>query len=211
VNEYLMKLHRLESGAEGSTAEKPLAGAPTKPTQLGSVSFVSDPTIGFLPKANVSAACEPAAAMRPDISRGQKNASIGYRQNRQNPHHDREHSATEPFPFAGALDELERRCPEYVEPDRWQQCIRDAERFLADWGPQAEALEWSSGDLFGLHTPLAHPHPSHSRMSRRDCTGLLWGLAGRRVVALSSDTAAVACDTGSIVKYRKLNKLGNRK
>lgn len=112
--------------------------------------------------------------------------------------------AAEPFPFAEALDQLESGCPDYVEAERWRQCIRDAERFLAEWGPQAEALEWSSGDLFGLHTPAAKPHPTYSRLSRYDCTGLLWGLEGRRVVALSSSTAAVACNTGSILKFRKL-------
>src|SRR5262245_33611405 len=34
-------------------------------------------------------------------------------------------------PFAKVLSELERRCPDYVDPPRWQQAIRDANCFLA--------------------------------------------------------------------------------
>ena len=34
-------------------------------------------------------------------------------------------------PFAEVLSKLERRCPDYVDPPRWQQTIRDAVCFLA--------------------------------------------------------------------------------
>jgi hypothetical protein len=110
------------------------------------------------------------------------------------------------FPFAEALDALERRCPNYVPTDRWQQCIEDAQRFLADWGPQAEALGWTSAELLGLHTPPANPHPSYHRLSRYDCTGLIWGLNGRRVIALTEDTAAVETSSGAALIYRKHRK-----
>ena len=43
-------------------------------------------------------------------------------------------------PFAEGLDALDRQCPAYVEPDRWRQCIDDAQRFIADWGDKAKAL-----------------------------------------------------------------------
>ena len=109
------------------------------------------------------------------------------------------------FPFAEALNDLEQRCPDYVEPDRWQQCVEDAQRFLATWGDKAEALGWTADELFGLHTPPKHPHPSYSRLSRYDCTGLIWSLEGRRVVALSSDTAAVETGSGTLT-YRKARK-----
>lgn len=79
----------------------------------------------------------------------------------------------EPFPFANALDALERWCPDYVEPDRWHQCIGDAQRFLASWGDKAAALGWAADDLFGLHTPPKNPKPNYSRLSRYDCTGYL--------------------------------------
>ncbi len=110
------------------------------------------------------------------------------------------------LPFAQALDRLERRCPEHIEAKRWQQCIADASRFLGSWGDKALALGWTADELFGLHEPPTNPHQSYSRMSRYDATGLLWQLRGRRVVALTADTAAIETPGGNIVTYRKLNK-----
>jgi hypothetical protein len=115
--------------------------------------------------------------------------------------------AAEPFPFARVLDALERRCPDHVEAERWRQCVRDAERFIASWGDKAHALGWTAGELFGLHRPPAKPHPSYSRLSRYDATGLLWLLQGRRVVALTNNTAAIQNPaTGNILTYRKARK-----
>jgi hypothetical protein len=130
------------------------------------------------------------------ISTGLKNPYYGDRQNRQN-------LVAASFPYAEALDRLERRRPDHVEAARWHQCLLDAQRFLAAWGDKAAALGWNSGDLFGLHSPLAKPHPTYSRLSRYDCTGLLWLLRGRRVVALTADTAAIESTSGAIVAYRK--------
>jgi hypothetical protein len=110
------------------------------------------------------------------------------------------------FPFADALNELERGCPEHIDPERWQQCLVDAQHFIMAWGDQALTLGWTAEELFGLHTPSAKPHPSYCRLSRYDCTGLVWSLQGRRVVALSSDTAAVEGRTGNVLIYRKHNK-----
>ena len=75
----------------------------------------------------------------------------------------------------------------YIPEDRWQQCVADAQPFLAAWGEQAQALGWTSRDLFGLHTVPANPHPTYSRLSRYDCTGLVWLLQGKPVIALTSD------------------------
>ena len=104
------------------------------------------------------------------------------------------------------MDALEQRCPAYVEPNRWQQCVEDAQRFLATWGDKARALGWTATELFGLHKPPENPHPSYSRLSRYDCTGLIWELEGRRVVALTSITAAVEGHTGNTATYRKARK-----
>jgi hypothetical protein len=80
----------------------------------------------------------------------------------------------------------------------------DARRFPASWGDEPDALGWTAGELFGLHKPPASPHPSYSRLSRYDCTGLLWLLQGRRVVALTADTAAIQNpNTGNTLVYRK--------
>lgn len=115
-------------------------------------------------------------------------------------------NTSRPRSFAAALEALERRCPDYVEPERWQQCLDDAQRYLAEWGEQAEALGWTAEELFGLDQPPANPHPSYRRLSRYDCTGLIWNLQGRRVVAFTENAAAIATTAGGILTYRKHNK-----
>ena len=112
-------------------------------------------------------------------------------------------------PFARVLAALESRCPEHVEPDRWLQATKDAKAFLGTWGEQALALGWSNRDLLGLHTPPEHPHPSYSRLSRYDETGLIWLLQGRPVSAITETTAAIENkNTGNVTVYRKHNKPG---
>jgi len=107
--------------------------------------------------------------------------------------------------FAG----LQVRPPALVDVARWRQCVEDGKHFLAKWGEQAEALGWTSADLFGLRIPPEQPHPSYRRLSRYDCTGLVWLLEGRPVVALTADTASIRHPTGSITVYRK-NSWGRR-
>ena len=101
---------------------------------------------------------------------------------------------------------LEQRCPDHVPAMRWQQAVEDGRRFLATWGKQAEALGWTARDLFGLQTPPAKPHPSYSRLSRYDETGLIWLLRGREVAALTETTASIRSAAGNITIYRKHNK-----
>jgi hypothetical protein len=104
--------------------------------------------------------------------------------------------------FGRTLSALETHCPDLVPGDRWQLAVDDGRAFLARWGDQAEALGWTSRDLFGLHTPPAKPHPSYSRLSRYDETGLIWMLQGRLVVALTEATAAIQNPT-AITVYRR--------
>ena len=101
--------------------------------------------------------------------------------------------------------ELERRCPDHVPVERWEQAVEDARRFLATWGEQAEALCWSSSDLFGLHTPPENPRPSYRRLSRYDETGLIWFLEGCEVLAVTATTATIRRPSGSTTTYRKKN------
>jgi hypothetical protein len=108
--------------------------------------------------------------------------------------------------FGRTLTTLESRCPELVVPERWQQAVVDAQRFLARWDEQAHALGWTAKDLFGLQTPPEKPHPSYCRLSRYDETGLIWLLCGREVVALTEATAAIQNPTGAITIYRRCNK-----
>jgi hypothetical protein len=108
--------------------------------------------------------------------------------------------------FGRTFATLEARCPNLVPLARWQLAVEDGRRFLARWGDQAEALGWTARDLFGLHQPPARPHPSYSRLSRYDETGLIWLLNGRRVVALTEATAAIQNPTAAITIYRRHNK-----
>ena len=108
--------------------------------------------------------------------------------------------------FGRYCSALEARCPDHVPVERWEQAVEAAKRFLDKWGTQAEALGWTSADLFGLHQPPEQPHPSYRRLSRYDCTGLIWLLEGRPVVALTEATAAIEGTTGNITVYRKHNK-----
>jgi hypothetical protein len=103
---------------------------------------------------------------------------------------------------------LQLKPPTMVPVGRWQQAVEDGKRFLAKWGEQAQALGWSSADLFGLHEIPTKPHPSYSRLSRYDCTGLIWLLEGRQVIALTEIAATIrnSSDTGATTTYRRFNK-----
>jgi hypothetical protein len=106
-------------------------------------------------------------------------------------------------PYADILSALEARCPDCIEPRRWQQAIFDGQDFLFRWGEQAAALGWTARDLFGLHTPPAKPAPTYRRLSRYDETGLIWLLRGRAVVALTTHTAAIEKPSGAVTVYRR--------
>jgi len=103
---------------------------------------------------------------------------------------------------------LQDRCPEHVAAPAWRQALADGHRFLTQWGRQAEALGWTSCDLFGLHKPPDKPAPTYRRLSRYDETGLIWLLGGRPVAALTADTAAIMNPTGNVTVYRRYNKPG---
>jgi hypothetical protein len=106
------------------------------------------------------------------------------------------------------LAALERRCPDFVPLDRWRRALIDGRRFLSQWGEQAEALGWTAIDVFGLHEPPAEPHPSYRRLSRYDCTGLVWLLDGRSVVALTAESATIRTLTGTLLTYRRRKNHG---
>jgi hypothetical protein len=126
--------------------------------------------------------------------------------------HSRGDNRLDTFPrqsrLSRTLSALESRCPELVPVVRWHGAVEDSRRLLVTWGEQAERLGWTSADLFGLIPVPVNPHPSFSRLSRYDQTGLVWLLEGRPVVALTADTAAIQTPTGNILIYRKHNKPG---
>jgi hypothetical protein len=72
----------------------------------------------------------------------------------------------------------------------------DAGRFLDQgWAAHAKALGWSPLELFGCdrHRPLA----------RVDNSGLIWLLRGRRLLALTAETATIANPNVPPHKYRR--------
>jgi len=101
---------------------------------------------------------------------------------------------------------LQIKLPAHVPVERWRKAVEDGSKFLARWGEQAEAMGWPPRDLFGLHAVPEKPHPSYSRLSRYDATGLCWLLQGRPVVALTETTATIRNPTGTITTYRRFNK-----
>jgi hypothetical protein len=113
-----------------------------------------------------------------------------------------ETSAAPGQPYGKVLAELRSKCPELVEPDRWQQAVNDAETFLARWSKQAHVLGWTARELFGLHPVPERPAPTFRRLSRYDSTGLIWLLQGRPVIALTDTEAAIQGAGGGVV-YRK--------
>ena len=104
------------------------------------------------------------------------------------------------------LQELERRCPQYIDPPDWLQAIEDGRKFLAAWGQQAEALGWTARELFGLHAVPERPAATYRRLSRYDETRLIWLLRGRPVVTLTASEAVIRGHSGATVTYRKYNK-----
>jgi hypothetical protein len=103
-----------------------------------------------------------------------------------------------PRAWAEALTRLDPTNPPVGVPmARWQQFIDDCGRFLdSGWANRAEALGWGPLHLFGCdrERPLA----------RYDHMGLLWIIQGRRLVALTADTATIDTLTGSLQNYRRV-------
>lgn len=97
--------------------------------------------------------------------------------------------------WAEALARLDpARPPCDVSPMRWLCFIDDCGWFIDEgWAARAEALGWGPLDLFGCNRdkPFA-------RISR---AGLLWLLAGRKLSALTADTAAITTPSGGHVTF----------
>jgi hypothetical protein len=86
----------------------------------------------------------------------------------------------DPGRYASALAALRAQCPAYVDAADWQRTIEDGRRFITQWGERAEALGWTSDDLFGLHSPPEKPAPNYRRLSRYDQAVVLAWPPGRR-------------------------------
>jgi hypothetical protein len=118
-------------------------------------------------------------------------------------HHNQQDSLVRLNRFSRIFQELERRCPLYIDPPDWQQAVEDGRRFLASWGDQAQTLGWTTRDLFGLAPTPDKPAAQYRRLSRYDATGLIWLLQGRPVVVLTEETAAIETTHGVVTYYRR--------
>jgi hypothetical protein len=109
-----------------------------------------------------------------------------------------------PSCWANGFARLDRaRLPDDVPRRRWLQFIDDCRAFLgADhstvgggWAAKAAALGWGAHDLFGCNRERP--------FARIDQQGLLWLLNGRRLVAVTADTAVLQSSSGSRLVYRR--------
>ncbi len=89
--------------------------------------------------------------------------------------------------------------PATLSEYRWRQLIDDADRFLTRWGSQADALGWSELDLFGVS-------PCFARRLDRD--GLLYGLEGRAVIAMTAEAATIDFGGGKATRHYRMARSG---
>jgi hypothetical protein len=108
-----------------------------------------------------------------------------------------------PRAWAEALARLDpARPPCDTPPMRWLQFIDDCGRFLDNgWPASAETLGWGPLDLFGCNRDKPFARTSQA--------GLLWLLVGRKLLALTADTAAIATPSGGkLTFYRRQLETG---
>jgi hypothetical protein len=114
-----------------------------------------------------------------------------------------EHDGGAPREWAEALARLDPASPPGDIPaKRWLRFINDCGHFLdGGWARRAAELGWTPVDLFGCDRskPFA-------RVGR---CGLLWLLDGRRVRAITAETAVIENASGSTAKfYRRPHEPG---
>jgi hypothetical protein len=80
-----------------------------------------------------------------------------------------------------------------MSPLHWSQFVRDARRFLEEWGAEAARLGWSAEDLFGVH-PLAPE-------ARYDVMGIVPLIRGNEVIAISKHRATIRTPGGGLLTY----------
>jgi hypothetical protein len=80
-----------------------------------------------------------------------------------------------------------------MSPLHWSQFVRDARRFLAEWGAEAARLGWSAEDIFGVH-PLAPE-------ARYDVMGIVPLIRGSEVVAITERRATIRTPGGGHMTY----------
>jgi hypothetical protein len=106
-------------------------------------------------------------------------------------------SSTDPKEWQRSIASLDiDHPPEDVPFRRWQTFVSGAARFLAGpFAEQAAALGWTALDLFGCD--------DRKPFARIDQMGLVWFVAGHRIVMISESAAVLETATGSRQTYRR--------
>jgi hypothetical protein len=109
-----------------------------------------------------------------------------------------EHDGGAPKEWAEAFAILDQTQPlAEVSADRWKLFLDDCGRFLdAGWFQRAEALGWKPFDLFGCD----RYQPAVGCLER---TGLMWSIAGAKLIALSENSAVTVAPDGTRRTYRR--------
>jgi hypothetical protein len=114
-----------------------------------------------------------------------------------------EYDGGAPRSWGEALARLDpARPPCHIPPMRWGRFIDDCRRFLDEgWAAHAMALAWEPLELFGCDRIMP--------LARLDRAGLLWLLDGRKLLALTRDTAAISALSGAnLTFYRRQLETG---
>ena len=171
MNKYLAKLHSLQPRSGTQNQKTWHLDPPSKPSKPGYEGFEGDVSRHVFENRDYGAVTDPCA------ERGAENEKTGTLDHPQNPQNLRSPSVPataadsckveivelpQAHRYRKTFAFLQLKAPAFIEPPRWKQCVADGSRFLAKWGEQAEALGWTSADLFGLHRPPERPHPSYS-------------------------------------------------
>jgi hypothetical protein len=106
---------------------------------------------------------------------------------------------------------LQLKPPALVSVGRWQQAVEDGKRFLAKWGEQAQALGWSSADLFGLHEIPDKPPPSYSLLQPAQIAAAVsLGVPTLEPAAMHADNRSIASGIRYSLSVTQAGKRGSR-
>jgi hypothetical protein len=86
--------------------------------------------------------------------------------------------------------------PSGVPVYRWRVFVDDCERFITNpWARRAAELGWDAGGLFGSRYPVPQEHIGSS--------GLLWSLAGGRILQIHRDGADILGQDGRVHRFHR--------
>jgi hypothetical protein len=185
MTDYLARL-------KARSVEKHIPDEPTKLTkpsqggnEVGFVGFDSDPGVRFPQASSVAA-----------IGRTEHSAGCWTETDEGRPAVV-EFDGRVPRAWAEGFARLDRaRPPDEVPQRRWLQFVDDCGTFLDGWAAKAKALGWGPLDLFGCDRDRPR--------ARIDQAGLIWLMAGRRLVALTADSATIETASGGRLTYRRV-------